>query len=122
SPGCRSQRRSRLSCAGRAQWSSRRISSAAPAKRNRQRRCRFRSPLLDGGRHSCRGRKSMKYKGYEAVITLEEDKGILSGEVINTRDVITFQGASVPDLKQAFKDSVDDYLEFCAERREEPEK
>jgi len=64
----------------------------------------------------------MKYKGYEAVITLEEDKGILSGEVINTRDVITFQGASIPDLKQAFKDSVDDYLEFCAERREEPEK
>jgi predicted HicB family RNase H-like nuclease len=42
--------------------------------------------------------------------------------VINTRDVITFQGTSVEELKQAFEDSVDDYLEFCASRREDPEK
>ena len=44
------------------------------------------------------------------------------GEVINTRDVITFQGTSVEELKQAFEDSVDDYLEFCASRGEDPEK
>lgn len=64
----------------------------------------------------------MKYKGYEAVITLDEDIGVLSGEVINTRDVITFQGTSIQELRQAFEDSVDDYLEFCAERNEEPDK
>jgi predicted HicB family RNase H-like nuclease len=64
----------------------------------------------------------MKYKGYEAVITLDEAAGVFSGEVINTRDVITFQGASIQELKQAFEDSVEDYLEFCAERNEAPEK
>ena len=42
--------------------------------------------------------------------------------MINTRDVITFQGSSVKELKKAFRDSVDDYLEFCAQRNESPEK
>jgi predicted HicB family RNase H-like nuclease len=36
--------------------------------------------------------------------------------------VITFQGKSVEDLRLAFQDSIDDYLEFCAQRNEEPEK
>jgi len=64
----------------------------------------------------------MTYKGYEAVAEFDEAAGIFSGEVINTRDVITFQGASVKELTKAFKDSVDDYLEFCAKRKEEPER
>jgi len=42
--------------------------------------------------------------------------------VVNTRDVITFQGTSVKELEQAFRESVEDYLAFCAERAEEPEK
>ena len=42
--------------------------------------------------------------------------------MINTRDVITFQGESVGEIKKAFIDSVKDYLEFCKERCEEPEK
>ncbi len=64
----------------------------------------------------------MTYKGYEGVVHFDEDAGIFTGEVINTRDVITFQGTSVKELKKAFHDSVDDYLEFCASRNEEPEK
>jgi len=64
----------------------------------------------------------MTYKGYEAIVEFDEEAGIFTGEVINTRDVITFQGGSVSDLNQAFKDSVEDYLEFCASRNEEPEK
>jgi predicted HicB family RNase H-like nuclease len=64
----------------------------------------------------------MMYKGYEAVAEFDEDAGVFSGEVINTRDVITFQGSSVKELKKAFQESVDDYLEFCAQRKESPEK
>ena len=64
----------------------------------------------------------MTYKGYQAKVELDEQAGAFHGEVINTRDVITFQGSSVVKLKQAFKDSVDDYLEFCASRGEDPEK
>ena len=64
----------------------------------------------------------MKYKGYEGKVEFDEEAGILHGEVINTRDVITFQGSSVRELQKAFKDSVDDYLVFCAARGEDPEK
>ena len=64
----------------------------------------------------------MTYKGYQAKVELDEQAGVFHGEVINTIDVITFQGSSVEELKQAFQDSVDDYLEFCASRGEDPEK
>lgn len=64
----------------------------------------------------------MHYKGYEAVIEFDEEADIFHGEVINLRDVITFQGSSALELKQAFADSIEDYLAFCAERGEEPEK
>ena len=65
---------------------------------------------------------TMHYKGYEAVIEFDEDAEIFHGEVINLRDVITFQGVSAPGLKQAFADSIEDYLAFCAQRGEEAER
>ncbi len=64
----------------------------------------------------------MEYKGYFAKVEFDGDANIFHGEVINLRDVITFEGESVSELKKAFMDSVDDYLAFCAERGEEPEK
>jgi predicted HicB family RNase H-like nuclease len=64
----------------------------------------------------------MTYKGYIGKVELDSDAGIFHGEIINIRDVITFEGCSVDELNQAFKDSVDDYLEFCAARGEEPDK
>jgi predicted HicB family RNase H-like nuclease len=64
----------------------------------------------------------MKYKGYEGTVKFDEEAGIFYGEVINTRDVITFQGTSVKELQKAFRDSIDDYLAFCEERGEEPDK
>ena len=41
--------------------------------------------------------------------------------MITLRDVITYQGTCVDELREALKGSVEDYLAFCAERREEPE-
>lgn len=64
----------------------------------------------------------MKYKGYEGSISFDEEAEIFHGEVINTKDVITFQGKSVKELKRAFKESINDYLEFCAKKGEKPEK
>ena len=64
----------------------------------------------------------MIYKGYQSKVELDEEAGVFHGEVINTRDVITFQGTSVEELRQAFEGSVDDYLEFCGSRGEDPEK
>jgi len=63
----------------------------------------------------------MQYKGYLARVEFDEEANIFHGEIVNIRDVITFQGKSVEDLKNAFQDSIEDYLEFCAQRHEEPE-
>ncbi|KPV44300.1 type II toxin-antitoxin system HicB family antitoxin [Alicyclobacillus ferrooxydans] len=63
----------------------------------------------------------MNYKGYLARVEFDDEVNIFHGEVINTRDVITFQGVSVDELRCAFEESVEDYLAFCVERGEEPE-
>ena len=65
---------------------------------------------------------TMTYKGYEAVVDYDDDAEIFHGEVADLRDVITFQGKSVAELKKAFAVSIEDYLAFCKERGEEPEK
>lgn len=62
------------------------------------------------------------YKGYIGHVEFDDETEIFHGEVINTRDVITFQGFTVAEIKKAFKESVDDYLEFCKERNETPDK
>ena len=63
----------------------------------------------------------MEYKGYLARIQFDNEADIFHGEVINIRDVIDFQGKSVDELRHVFKDTVEDYLDFCSERGEEPE-
>jgi len=69
-----------------------------------------------------RGMAMIEYKGYRATVDFDDEAMIFYGEVIDLKDVITFQGESVKELEQAFRDSVDDYLEFCKERGEKPEK
>ncbi len=64
----------------------------------------------------------MEYKGYIGVVEFDSEARIFHGEVVNTRDVITFQGSSVDEIDRAFRESVDDYLEWCAEEGTEPEK
>src|SRR5260370_23379891 len=48
--------------------------------------------------------------------------GVFFGKVIGTRDVITFQGKSVDELKQAFRDSIKAYRALSEKRGKEPEK
>lgn len=64
----------------------------------------------------------MKYKGYTAKIKFDDQANVFHGEVLNLRDVVTFQGRTVEELRNAFHDSVEDYLNFCAGRNEPPEK
>ena len=64
----------------------------------------------------------LEYKGYLGTVTLDSSAHIFHGDVINTRDVITFQGTSVDELEQAFRDSIDDYLDWCKEDGVNPEK
>lgn len=64
----------------------------------------------------------MKYKGYIGQVEYDDEAKIFHGEVVGLSDIITFQGKSVEELEEAFHGSVDDYLAFCKERGEKPEK
>lgn len=64
----------------------------------------------------------MTYKGYLGRVEFDDEAGLFHGEVDGTRDVITFQGRTVDELRQAFRDSVDDYLDWCAARGKAPDK
>lgn len=64
----------------------------------------------------------MKYKGYKGHAVYDAQAKIFHGELVGLNAVITFQGETVQELEQAFKDSVDDYLEWCSKRGKSPEK
>jgi predicted HicB family RNase H-like nuclease len=62
----------------------------------------------------------LEYHGYLGSIDAED--GCFVGRVVGLRDVITFEGKSFADVEQAFRDSIDDYLAFCSERGEPPDR
>jgi predicted HicB family RNase H-like nuclease len=62
----------------------------------------------------------LEYKGYFG--TVEADEGSFVGRVVGLRDVITFEGSTFAEVEKAFRDSVDDYLDFCAKRGEQPDR
>lgn len=64
----------------------------------------------------------MKYKNYIAHIEFDEENKVFSGNVINTRAVITFHGESVTELEKEFANSVEEYLAWCKEDGVEPER
>ncbi len=63
----------------------------------------------------------MRHGAYEATVEYDQDAALFHGEIVNLRDVITFQGRSVDELRQAFAESVEDCLGFCTSRGEAPE-
>jgi len=64
----------------------------------------------------------LTHRGYTGHLEVDAEAGIIFGRVLEIRDVVTFKGTTVEEAVQAFKDSVDDYLEFCQEIGEEPNK
>jgi len=64
----------------------------------------------------------MRYKGYAARIEYDERDDIFVGRVLGMRDIISFHASSVPELHEAFRDALEDYLADCVEQGIAPEK
>lgn len=64
----------------------------------------------------------MTYKGYQARIEYDDDDGIMFGKIAGITDSVSFHGESVAELKAAFREAVDDYVETCAKVGKEPQK
>ena len=65
---------------------------------------------------------TMTYKGYAARIEYSEADGCFIGHIAAINDVIGFHGESVAEMRQAFVEAVDDYLETCEKLGRPPQK
>ncbi len=64
----------------------------------------------------------MKYKDYEAIVKYSDEDQTFVGEVINTRDILVFDGQNVKEIERSFHAVVDEYLKDCADDGRVPEK
>ena len=65
---------------------------------------------------------SMTYKGYAARIDYDDDDGIFFGHIAGITDRVGFHANTVDDLRAAFHEAVDDYVETCEKIGKEPQK
>ncbi|MBO9484707.1 MULTISPECIES: type II toxin-antitoxin system HicB family antitoxin [Gammaproteobacteria] len=65
---------------------------------------------------------TMTYKGYAASIEYSDDDECFIGHIAGIKDRVGFHGESVSELKDAFHEAVEDYLETCASVGKEAQK
>lgn len=65
---------------------------------------------------------TMSYQGYTARIEYSDEDNCFVGHIAGIRDVVGFHGESVAELRAAFVEAVDDYLETCAKLGRTPQK
>lgn len=66
--------------------------------------------------------KTMTYRGYAARIEYSDEDQCFVGHIAGIDDVVGFHGESVTELRSAFEEAVDDYLETCAKLGRAPQK
>ena len=64
----------------------------------------------------------LEYKGYYASVHFSSEDDVFYGKIVAIDDLVNFEGGSVKELKKAFHEAVDDYLETCASIGKEPNK
>lgn len=64
----------------------------------------------------------LEYKTYYASVQFSAEDDVFYGKIIGINDLVSFEGTTVPQLKKAFYDAVDDYLATCKALGKEPDK
>jgi predicted HicB family RNase H-like nuclease len=67
-------------------------------------------------------KNAMTYKCYIGTVEYSEEDNCLFGRIAGIRDIISYEGESVEEIRKAFEDAVDDYLDHCAATGKEPNK
>ena len=66
---------------------------------------------------------NLEYKGYYGSIEYDRENRCLYGAVLGmTKDSITYEGNTVAELEEDFKNAIDSYLEGCEELGIKPRK
>ena len=67
-------------------------------------------------------KNTMNYKDYYGSVEFSDEDNVFFGRIIGINDRITYQGENAKDLRRDFENSVDEYIEICAELGKPPEK
>jgi predicted HicB family RNase H-like nuclease len=55
----------------------------------------------------------LRFKGFLGTAEMSEEDNVLFGKLIGIRDLVSYEGATVKELRQDFKKAVYDYLDLC---------
>lgn len=64
----------------------------------------------------------MNYKNYSGSVHYNDDDRLFFGKVEFIRSLISYEGDSVQNLREAFEEAINDYLEICEAENKQPEK
>lgn len=67
-------------------------------------------------------KKILFYKNYNARIRYSEEDGFLVGHIMGVKDIVGFHGDTEKEIKAAFHEAVDDYLDLCHHIGKKPQK
>ncbi len=65
---------------------------------------------------------TLKCNGFIGSFNYIEDDNILYGKIEGITDLVTFEGNSIKEIKEAFNEAVEDYISLCKEVKKEPYK
>lgn len=57
----------------------------------------------------------LKYKEFIGSVHFSSDDEVFFGKIEGINDLVTFEGGSVNELKKAFQEAVEDYVDICQE-------
>lgn len=64
----------------------------------------------------------LTYMEFIGVIHFSSKDDMFYGKIEGIKDLVTFEGKSVSQLKKSFKEAADDYIELCIKTKKEPAK
>lgn len=64
----------------------------------------------------------LEYNGYIGTIEFSAEDKVFYGKLEGINDLVTFEGTSVNELEESFRESVNDYLETCKALGKSPDK
>ena len=64
----------------------------------------------------------LQYKDYLASVQFSAEDEVFYGKILGINDLVSFEGASVRELKKAFHEAVEDYIDTCRQAGKEPNK
>ena len=62
----------------------------------------------------------LTYKEFIGVVHFSSKDDMFYGKIEGINDLVTFEGKSVSELKNSFKEAVEDYIELCKKVNKEP--